>query len=140
MNFCAPVQCCCKGPWSIGPGETQPLVLEWSRWLGSVPGYNLNAVTAAALMDMTVNPPVPANAAEIKIVSGMGDDPVPPDNANAAALAGLIPPNFTQTLIEVGPDTAIGKQYRFNIAVTARDCDGRKITMQDCVMVVIAQC
>jgi hypothetical protein len=140
MNYCAPIQCCCKGPWSIGPGERLPLVMDWSRWLASVPGYNLSSVASAALMDMTVNPPVPANATEIKVVSGMGDDPEPPDNGNAAALVGLIPPVGTQTLFEVDSNTPIGKQYRFNIAVTARDCDGRKITMQDCVMVVIAQC
>lgn len=140
MSYCAPIQCCCKGPWSIGPGETLPMVLDWSRWLASVPGYNLNAVTSAALMDMTVNPPVAANPDEIKIVSGMGTDPDPPDNGDAADLVGLIPPTATQALFEVAPATAIGKQYRFNIAVTARDCDGRKITMQDCVMVVVAQC
>jgi hypothetical protein len=140
MSYCAPIQCCCKGPWNIGPGETLPMVLDWSRWLASVPGYNINEVKSAALMDMTVNPPVPADAAVIKIVSGMGDDPDPPDNNDAADLVGLIPPTATQALFEVAPDAAIGKQFRFNIAVTARDCDGRKITMQDCVMVVVAQC
>jgi hypothetical protein len=137
---CAPVQCCCKGPWSIGPGETLPMLLDWSRWLASVPGYNLNAVASAALLDMNVNPPAPANPAEIAVVSGQGDDPDPPDNSDVAELVSLMPPTVTQALFSVGADTAIGRMYRFNIAVTARDCDGRKITMQDCVMVVVQQC
>jgi hypothetical protein len=116
------------------------MVLDWSRFLASVPGYNLNAVMSAALLDMNVNPPVPANPAEIAIVSGQGDDPDPPDNSDAAELVSLMPPQFTQAMFQVGADTPIGRMYRFNIAVTARDCDGRKATMQDCVIVVVQQC
>jgi hypothetical protein len=116
------------------------MVLDWSRWLASVPGYNLNAVTSAALLDMNVNPPAPANPDEIAVVSGQGDDPEPPDNSDTADLIALQPPTVTQALFAVAPETPVGRMYRFNIAVTARDCDGRKITMQDCVMVVVQQC
>jgi hypothetical protein len=116
------------------------MLLDWSRWLASVPGYNLNAVASAALLDMNVNPPAPASPTEIAVVSGQGDDPEPPDNSDVAGLVSLMPPTVTQALFSVDADTAIGRMYRFNIAVTARDCDGRKITMQDCVMVVVQQC
>lgn len=139
--YCAPVQCCCKGPWSIGPGETMPMIMDWSRWLASVPGYNLNEVTKAELLDMMVTPVIPADPAKLKVTTGIvGDDPDPPNNADVAELVDVLPPTATQALFTAGADATIGSQYRFNISVTARDCDGRKITAVDCVMVVIAQC
>ena len=132
------------------------MILDWSRWLASVPGYNLNAVASATLMDMTVTPPSIANESEICIVTGMEpdvrinplSDPIatpqiaidPSRNAHGDVATAILPPVATQTLFKVGDKTAIGKQYRFNISVTARDCDGRRITQTDCVMVVIAQC
>src|SRR5262245_43954439 len=113
--MCAPiVQCCCKGPWTIAPGETQPIIMDWSPWIASVPGYNINKVDTAALWDMNVSPPVPSNPNVIKIVSGQSDDPDTPDNSEAAALLGLIPPYGVQALIEVGEGAQIGFQYRLS--------------------------
>lgn len=133
-------RCCCKGPWTIGPGETLPLVLQWQRWIDSVPGYALSKVVETSLFDMTVNPPVAADPEIIKIVSGTDDSTEEPDNEDAADLIGLIPPYATQALVAVGDAARIGAQFRLNIAVTARDCDGRRITMRDCVAIVIAEC
>jgi len=138
--MCAPVQpCCCKGPWEIGPGETLPLTMLWQRWIDSVPGYTLNKVTEASLLDVNVNPERPADPDVIKLVSGTDDDEEA-DNEDATDFVGIIPPYLTHTLVAVSPDARIGQQFRFNLAVTARDCDGRKITMRDCVVIVIAEC
>jgi len=139
--MCNPVQqCCCKGPWTIGPGETLPLILDWSQWLTSLPGYNLNKVVEMSLFDMTVNPPEPADPEEIVVVSGTGDDPEEPDNSDVADLAGLIPPYGVQAIVSVFSETEIGKQYRLGLAVAARDCDGRRIIQRDCVVIVVAEC
>jgi len=139
--MCAPlVQCCCKGPWSIGPGETLPLVLDWSQWLASLPGYNLNKVAEMDLFDMTVNPPRPADHDIITITTGTGDDPDEPDNADLADRVSLIPPSAMQMLVEVSEEAVIGAQFKLSLAVTARDCDGRRITMRDCVVITIAEC
>jgi hypothetical protein len=140
--LCAPIQCCCKGPWTIGPGETQPLTLDWSRWLNSsaMGGFTLNAVSSASLVDMTAHPPQPADPDDIRIVSGLGDD-AEPDNAEAKGLVNLLPAYAaTQIMIAVAEDVRVGSQYRLNLAVTARDCDGRRATMRDCVMIVVAEC
>lgn len=53
----------------------------------------------------------------------------------------VIPPFATQTLIEVSKDATIGAQYRLSICLMACDgCDGRKMRMCDCVVIVIAEC
>lgn len=140
QGLCAPpVQCCCKGPVNIAPGEIQSLVMQWATWLDSVPGYALNAVASASLWDMTTSPPQPANPDVIKVVSGGGADEEP-DNSEVKSLVGLIPPYGTQVLIEASADAEIGAQYKLEICLVARDCDGRKIRQCDCVVIVIAEC
>ena len=124
----------------IGPGECLPLVLDWSQWLSALPGYNLNKVAEMSLFDMTVNPARPADPDIITVVSGTGDDPEEPDNADLADLVSLIPPTAMQVLVEVSKGAAIGAQFRLNLAVCARECEGRKITMRDCVIITIAEC
>lgn len=138
--ICAPVQCCCKGPWTIGPGETLPLILDWSRWLNSIGGYNMNVVSKASLTDIIASPQVAADPLKIRVIAGNGETPDPADNSDVASVVNLMPPAATSAMIEVAPDATIGAQYRFDICLTARDCDGRKATMCDCVMVVIQQC
>lgn len=135
-----PVQCCCKGPWNLAPGDIQPLAIDWSQWLTSVPDYRLKAVLEASLIDMGERPPVPADADVIKIVSGMGDDPDPPDNADAGKLVNVVPPYHTHVLLEAARDAEVGSLYRLNICVQAMDCDGRKLRHCDCVVVAIAEC
>jgi hypothetical protein len=104
-------------------------------------GFTMYGVASAALMDMTVHPPQPADENDIRVVSGTGDDPVPPDNSDVKGLVHLLPHYAaTQIMVMVAPDARIGSQYRLNVCATARDCDGRKATMCDCVMVVIAEC
>src|SRR5262245_13240735 len=139
--MCAPIQqCCCKGPWTIAPGETQPLIMDWSPWVTSALGCQINKVDTEPSWDMNVSPPAPAPPGVIKIVSGMSGDPEPPNNSEAAALLGLIPPYGVQALIEVGEGAAIGAQYRLSLCLIARDCDGRKIKQCDCVVITIAEC
>lgn len=141
QGICSPVQqCCCKGPVNVAPGEIQSIVLNWGRWIDSVPGYQLNTIDEVSLFDMSLTPPQPADPAVIKVVSGKGDDPDPPDNSAAKGLAGLIPPYGTQVLIEAGATARIGAQYKLNICLIARDCDGRKIRQCDCVVITIAEC
>ena len=158
-GFCPPLpQCCCQGPWSIAPGETLPLVIQWQRWIDSVPGYLLQKITEADLYDMTVNPPGPADPDLIRLDAGPNDEdddddgngddeddeeeeePEPNPNEDVAAAIALQPPYITHTLVAVSLAAPIGKQFRLRLAVTARDCDGRKITMRDCVVIVVAEC
>jgi hypothetical protein len=138
---CGPIQrCCCKGPVNVAPGEIRSVVMNWAMWIDSVPGFAANAVVEASLYDMTVNPPAPADPTKIKVVSGTGDDPDPPDNSDVASLIALIPPYGTQAFVEVSDDATIGAQYRLNICLVARDCDGHKIRQCDCVVLVVAEC
>jgi|GEM_PF-2123424 len=149
-GFCPPVpQCCCVGPWTIKPGETQPLVLQWQRWIDSVPGYIVNKVTSADLYDMTVNPPGPADpeliwletdAEDENSDSNGGNDDIDNPNVDVAGAINIQPPYVTHTRVSVALEAPIGKQFRLNLAVTARDCDGRKITMRDCVVIVVSEC
>ena len=52
----------------------------------------------------------------------------------------LMPPCATQVLIEAAPGATIGAQYRLSLCLVARDCEGRRIKMRDCVVIVIAEC
>jgi len=141
-GVCAPVRrCCCKGPWNIGPGEALPLSIVWSPFIDSLSGYVLHSVAVAELLDMHTTPPQPADPEMIKITTGIAaDDPEDPDNSDVADLIAIIPPVATQAIIEVGEDTPINRQFRLNIAVNARDCDGHVITLRDCFVIVIAEC
>ena len=85
--MCAPlIQCCCKGPWTIAPGEVQSLLMNWRAWLTSesVQGFNLYEVYSASLWDMGKSAPQIANPAVIKITSGTENDPDPPDKIGRA--------------------------------------------------------
>lgn len=134
MTICQPINPCPCHPWSLAPGDQQPLFVDWSGWLASVPGYALNSVLAAELLDLNVSPPAPANPDEMALVSGMDVDPVPstPGFTNIVGTA-------TENLIKAGTDVAVGRAYRLNLAVAARDCNGRKITAQDCVFITTSQ-
>jgi hypothetical protein len=142
--MCAPlVQCCCKGPWTIAPGEVQSLLMNWRAWLTSesAQGFNMYEVHSAALWDMGRSPPRIADPDIIKITSGTANDPDIPDNSAAAALVSVLPPYGTQALVEVSRDARIGQQFKLEICVVACDgCAGRKIRMCDCVVVVVAEC
>jgi len=134
--MCAPlIQCCCKGPWAIAPGEVQPLLLNWRAWLSSeaTQGFNLYEVYSASLWDMGKSPPLIADPDIIKITSGTADDPDPPDNSDAADLVALRPPFGTQVLIAVSrfassPVTAVrGAKFGSATASLSRskDADGK---------------
>ena len=137
-----PVQCCCKGSWNIGPGERLPLIVAWSPLINSVPGYTLSDVSSASLMDMNAQPIVPADPEIIKVTSGKaGVDETELDNEDVSDQI-TISPTFvtTQAIIEVSPKASVGKMYRLNICVMARDCEGHDIRMCDCYVISIAQC
>lgn len=149
--MCAPqVQCCCDGPWNIGPGETQPLVYDVSQWLASVPGYQLIGVSAAALFDMTRSPPIAADPEVVRVVTGIyGRDPEPPDNSDVAELISLVSMvnpvmNVTtavETLIQAGPNAPIGAQFKLDLCLVAcSGCDGKKIVQCRCIIITVAEC
>jgi hypothetical protein len=133
MSLCHPIQPCPCHPWSITPGDQQPLYVDWAGWLATVPGYALNAVEAAELMDLSVSPPVPADPDEIALVSGMDVEPTPsaPGFTNIVGTA-------TENLVRAGADVPVGKAYRLNLSVAARDCTGRKIKTSDCIFITTA--
>lgn len=141
-GMCAPVvSCCCKGPLNVGPGEMQVFPISWATWLSSIPDYKISAIASASLWDMMESPPVPADPAIVKVTSGVpGVDPVPVDNANVAGLISFIPPLGMQVAIEAGLGARIGDQFKLNVCVTARDCDGRTARQCDCFVIVISDC
>lgn len=141
-GMCAPVvACCCKGPVNIGPGEIAVLGINWGPWIGTIPTYKVHAIASASLIDMMESPPSPPDPDVIKVTTSVpGTDPVPVDNADVASMISLIPPMGTQVAIEVGLGARIGDQYRLNICVTARDCDGRTARQCDCWVITISDC
>jgi hypothetical protein len=142
--MCAPlIQCCCKGPFTIAPGEVASLLMNWRAWLTSesAQGFNLYEVHSASLWDMTRSPPQIANPAVIKITSGTENDPDPPDNSDVAALISVLPPFGTKTLIAVSPNARIGRLFKLELCVVACDgCAGRKIRQCDCIAIAIQEC
>lgn len=138
MAICAPVNPCPCQNWSIAPGEQLPLTIDWSGWLASVPGFSLHSIKTVELVDLNTNPPVPIDSdnpdAPIRLVSGMDVDPPNSQPGFALIVAGVA----TQFIIEASPDVAIGRAYRLNLRVNARDCNGRKIAPWDCVFITIA--
>lgn len=127
---CAPINPCPCHPWTIAPGDTQPLFIDWGGWLASVPGYSLNAIESAALTDLNVNPPAPADPDEMALVSGMDIDP-PASQPGFTNIVGTA----TENIVKAGADVPVGRAYRLDIAVAARDCNGRKIVAHDCVFI-----
>lgn len=137
----AVVACCCKGPINVGPGEIATFSINWAPWLNTIPGYKVHAIASASLFDMMESPPVPPDPTIIKVTTSVpGADPVPVDNADVASLISLIPPFGTQVAIEAGLSARIGDQYKLNICITARDCDGRTSRQCDCFVIVISDC
>jgi hypothetical protein len=88
---------------------------------------------------MTLNPPGPADPETIKLISGMVEDEEP-DNEDAADLIDIVPPYTAQTIVAVSLDARLGAQFKLSLAVSARDCDGRKIVMRDCVAITVVEC
>jgi hypothetical protein len=133
MSLCPPVNPCPCHPWSIAPGDQQPLLIDWAGWLASVPGYTLNSVVGAELLDLNVNPPAPADPNEIALVSGLDVDPTPgtPGFTHIVGTA-------TENLILAGADVPVGRAYRLNLSVAARDCFGRKIRTS-CIFITTSQ-
>jgi hypothetical protein len=145
-GLCVPtVQCCCKGPWTIAPGEQLALTITWANWLadpnGGPPLYFMNKVDEASLYDMTSGRPTPADPEEIRVVTGIAaDDPDEFDNADVADLINLRPPFATEVFILASKDARIGSQYRLSMCVLARDCEGRLQRMCDCFVITVAEC
>jgi len=136
MAVCAPVDCCCQ-PWNISAGETAPLVLDFGPWLASTGWPAINEILEAELLDMNAAPPFPpALDTEIKLVSGVTPDPATSWPGFATIRGG----NLVEFLVEAADDVAVGRTYRLNVRVKARDCEGRAITAKDCVFIIVASC
>lgn len=134
MALCQPVNPCPCQNWTIAPGDTLPLTIDWSGWLATVPGFTLNSVATVELLDLNVNPPAPADEDDIAIVSGMDVDPTNGEPGFTQIIAGVA----TQLLIQADIEVAVGHAYRLNIQINARDCNGRKISVWDCVFISIS--
>lgn len=134
MALCQPVNPCPCQNWTIAPGDTLPLTIDWSGWLATVPGFTLNSVATVELLDLNVNPPAPADEDDIAIVSGMDVDPTNGEPGFTQIIAGVA----TQLLIQADKDVPVGHAYRLNIQINARDCNGRKISVWDCVFISIS--
>jgi hypothetical protein len=134
VSICQPINPCPCHPWAITPGDTQPLFVEWGGWLATVPGYTLNAIESAELIYLNVNPPAPPDPAEIALVSGLDVNPSQ-GNPGFTSIVGTA----TENIIRVGADVPVGRAYRLNLSVAARDCFGRKIVTCDCVFISTAQ-
>src|SRR5215475_6097313 len=108
-----PIQCCCKGPITVGPGEVRPVFGDWTGWLqsDSMQGFNLFEIASAQLLDVTRTPMIPADPAIIKIVRNT-QDPAPPNNGDVKGLIDLVPPSGMRFMIEAAPDAPIGKQFK----------------------------
>jgi hypothetical protein len=98
-----------------------------------VPGYFLNAVVGAELLDLNVNPPAPADPEEMALVSGL-EPPPPQTSPGWTSIVGTA----TENLVKAGADVPVGKAYRLNLSVAARDCNGRKIKTSDCIFITTA--
>lgn len=135
MAACAPVSPCACHPWSIRPGEQLPLVIDWSVFLASVPGYVLNSVVEATITDLNLNPPV--------IVDPDLIDTVPP-LATAKPWTGDNPPvrifgdSLTEAIVEVDADVPLNNVFRFDITVQLKGCDGRVLKVKDCVFIQVS--
>lgn len=140
-GMCAPVlECCCAGPVNVAPGAVRPVIMNWGRWIESLPEYSLEEVVSASLIDMRLAPPAPADPDIIKVVTGKENDGTTPDNEDAHGFIDVLPPYGTLALIEASRDAQIGHQYKLDICVTARNCRGRVLRECGCVVITIAEC
>lgn len=140
MTICQPVDsCACCGRWTVGAGQTIPLIIDWSTWLDSLSGFALRTITKAELSSFNGPAPAPADPAEIALVSGLAVDPtIPPalPGWRSIVAAG----QATQNLIRVAPDVPIGSLYRLDIVAEAKDCDGRALALPYCVAINVTAC
>lgn len=134
MYGCTPDPACNCHPWSIGSGETWPLRIDWTAWLASIPGYQMFGVPSITIENLNVSPATSADPEEIDTVPSYLGEQVPPDVATR-----FVGPmrNISETLIAVGADVQVGRLYRLNINVSAKDCDNRVVNIKDCVFIRI---
>lgn len=134
MAVCAPISPCACHPWQIQPGETLPLLIDWSVFLSSVPGYALHSVVAATLTDLNVNPTMPADPAQIDTVPPIATpQPWTGDNPPVKVVQGVA----TEALIHVDEDVPLSSVFRFDITVQLKGCDGRNLQVKDCVFIQV---
>jgi hypothetical protein len=130
---CAPYPACTCMVWDVRPNETVPMQIDWTGLLASVDGFTLASIEAASLTNMMVNPPAPADIAEIELVSG---HVTPPSNAWPGNTVITGDNRVTVNMIKTG-DVPVGKVFRFDISLGLVDCNGRKIIINDCVSISV---
>jgi hypothetical protein len=136
MAVCAPVDCCCQ-PWQISQGETAPLMIDFGPWLQSTGWPAINEIVEAEMLDMNVAAPFPpADEAELGLISGMTPDP--PNSWPGFAV--IRNGSLVEFIVQAGDDVAVGRTYRLNVRVKARDCEGRAITARDCCFIYVTSC
>lgn len=135
QQSCPPPSSCCCDLWAIPPGQQLVLTVDWSPALATQPNFSLNSIISADLLDVNQSPAVPAVDTEISLVSGMDVDP-PVSQPGFTNILG----SFTQNIVKCEADTAIGRSYRLNLVAAARDCNGRKIILTECVFINVQAC
>lgn len=134
MAICAPINPCPCHPWQIGPGETLPLIIDWSAFLQSVPGYALHSVASASISDLNVAPVAPVDPDLVDTVPTIETAmPWSGDNPPVKIIQGVA----TESLISVTDDVAIGQVFRYDIAVNLKGCDGRVLKVKECVFIQV---
>jgi len=135
--LCPPISGCPCLTWLLPSCAQYPLYIDWRPWLATLAGYSLSAIEQAALFDVNVNPPVPADPEEIALVSGFDSDP--PANGGAPGYTQIIGGFATGNIIKAGPNATVGRVYRLDITVVATDGCGRKAKACECVSINIVQ-
>jgi len=132
-QVCGPFTSCCTMFWEANAGETLPLQIDWSGFVGTVPGFALTSVESAEIIDLNKNPPGPADDTDIKLVSGMQTDPT----NGQPGFAQIIDGRATEFLVWSRPDLPGSRCYRLDICLGLIDCHGRRLQVCDCVNISI---
>lgn len=136
MGQCLPVNPCPCVPWAIGPGETQPLVFDWTTYLQTVPGYALYAVEEASITDLNApagQEPPPVDPAVIDTVPALATTkPWDRESGPVRVIDGYA----TEAIIDA-TNAPLGTVYRFDMLVSLKGCDGRVLKKRECAFLQI---
>ena len=131
---CGPLSsCACLGPFEMRPGEIQPLQIDFTGYLGTVPGFNLSAIEEAEVIDLFKNPPAPAADTDIMLTSGLPVDPP----VHQPGFVNILEGKAIEVLVWTSPDLPVGRCFRIDFLLAFVDCSGRKLNLRECMIVLI---
>jgi hypothetical protein len=65
---------------------------------------------------------------------------MPPIGPTAPGYGLIVNKVITEFLVQAADNVVVGRTYRLNVRVPARDCDGRKIIARERVQIILASC